>query len=92
MRSDLGYRLVNVQVRLYGALRRYCPATHSAPHIPFVAALPAGATVDTLIHQLRIPDGLASAAAVNDEAVEAGHPLSDGDRVALFPPSAGGRG
>ena len=82
---------MNVQVRLYGALRRYRPA--DAPgeaHTPFAASLPPAATVDTLLAQLGIPDGLASAAAVNDEAVETDHPLSDGDRVSLFPHSAGG--
>ena len=82
---------MNVQVKLYGALRRYRPA--GAPgegHTPFAADLPPSATVDTLLAQLGIPDGLASAAAVNDAAVETNHPLRDGDRVNLFPPSAGG--
>jgi len=82
---------MNVQVKLYGALRRYRPA--SAPgegHTPFVTTLPPRATVAALPVQLGIPDGLASAAAVNDEAVESDHPLRDGDRVSLFPPSAGG--
>jgi molybdopterin converting factor small subunit len=37
---------------------------------------------------LNIPDGLASAAAVNDEAVEIDYPLRDGDRVS--PAFAGG--
>ena len=82
---------MNVEVRLYGTLRRYRPAgAPGAAHAPFAAALPAGATVDTLAAQLGIPDGLASAAAVNDEAVETDHALRDGDRVSLFPPAAGG--
>jgi molybdopterin converting factor small subunit len=82
---------MNVQVKLYGALRRYRPA--GAPgeaHMPFAVDLPLSATVDTLLARLGIPDGLASAAAVNDAAVETDHPLGDGDRVSLFPPSAGG--
>ena len=82
---------MNVQVKLYGALRRYRPA--GAPgeaHTPCAVALPPVATVETLLAQLNIPDGLASAAAVNDEAVETDHSLRDGDRVSLFPPSAGG--
>jgi molybdopterin synthase sulfur carrier subunit len=82
---------MNVDVKLYGALRRYRPA--GAPgegHTPFVIALPPALTVADLLAVLNIPDGLASAAAVNDEAVEIDHPLRDGDRVSLFPPSAGG--
>lgn len=43
------------------------------------------ATVETRLAQWRIPDGPASAAAVNDEAVETDHPLRDGDRVSFFP-------
>jgi molybdopterin converting factor small subunit len=79
---------MKVEVRLYGALRRYRPA--GAPHAPFVIELPPTATIDGLGRRLGIPDGLISAAAVNDEAVEDATPLRDGDRVALFPPSAGG--
>lgn len=82
---------MNVDVKLYGSLRRYRP--DGAPgegHTPFVAALPPAQTVANLLAVLNIPDGLASAAAVNDEAVELDHPLRDGDRVSLFPPSAGG--
>jgi sulfur carrier protein ThiS len=83
---------MNVQVKLYGALRRYRPA--GAPgegHTPFMATLPPRATVAALLAQLGIPDGLASAAAINDEAVETDHTLRDGDQISLFPPSAGGR-
>jgi molybdopterin converting factor small subunit len=82
---------MNVEVRLYGTLRRYRPANvPGAPHLPFTTPLPPGATVDTLRQYLSIPDGLVSAAAVNEEAVESDFSLSDGDRVGLFPPSAGG--
>lgn len=81
-----------VEVRLYGTLRRYRPGDAAGPaHTPFALELSPDATVNDLLYRLAIPDGLASAAAVNDEAVETDHPLHDGDRVALFPPSAGGR-
>jgi molybdopterin converting factor small subunit len=82
---------MNVEVRLYGTLRRYRPAHVSGePHQPFAALLPPGATIDSLSEALRIPEGFVSAAAVNDEAVESSAALHDGDRVSLFPPSAGG--
>jgi sulfur carrier protein ThiS len=82
---------MRVEARLYGTLRRYRPAAAGgAPHLPFTVTLPPGATLEGLGRALGIPDGLISAAAVNDEAVESDALLTDGDRVTLFPPSAGG--
>ena len=81
---------MKVEVRLYGALRRYRPSNVSAPQLSFILDLPPDATVDDLSRQLGILDGFVSAAAVNDEAVESSAVLRDGDRVGLFPPSAGG--
>lgn len=82
---------MNVEVRLYGTLRRYRPAAiPGAPHHPFESTVPGDPTVESLVAALGIPDGLVHAAAVNGEAVELSAPLRDGDRVNLFPPSAGG--
>jgi len=81
---------MKVEVRLYGALRRYRPSAAGAPQLSFVVELPPDATVDDLSRHLGILEGFVSAAAVNDEAVESSAVLRDGDRVGLFPPSAGG--
>lgn len=83
---------MHVEVRLYGALRRYRPSDASGPaHTSFLAALSPGSSVVDLSRQLNIPDGFVMAAAVNDVAVETTTVLNDADRVSLFPPSAGGR-
>lgn len=82
---------MKVEVRLYGALRRYRPSDAPASQLSFFIALPPGATVDDLSGHLGITEGFVSAAAVNDEAVESSAVLRDGDRVGLFPPSAGGQ-
>lgn len=81
---------MKVEVRLYGSLRRYRPAADGPAHRPFAVALPAGSSVADLGQQLGLPEGLISAAAVNGEAVETSAVLRGGDRVSLFPPSAGG--
>jgi hypothetical protein len=82
---------MKVEVRLYGSLRRYRPAdAPGAPHTPFTTNAPADISVTALSALLGIPDGLAGAAAVNDEAVEGSAILKDGDKVGFFPPSAGG--
>ncbi len=85
--------MINIQVKLYGTLRRYRPSdVEGSPHQPFVIELPAAATVLYLLSQLGIEQGMASAIAVNSEATNEGVQLHDGDDVRLFPPSAGGDG
>jgi molybdopterin converting factor small subunit len=60
------------------------------PHHPFLFEVPDGATVDVLAAALEIPEGLVTAAAINDEVVDVDSTLQEGDRVGLFPPTAGG--
>lgn len=82
---------MEVEVKLYGSIRRYRPATAAgAPHHPFDVTLPDGATTTSLAELLAIPEGLVNAAAVNGEAVAPDTPLQPGDKVSLFPPAAGG--
>lgn len=81
-----------VEIRLYGALRRYRPSdAPGAAHQSFALDLPLGSSVDDVSRWLGIPDGFVTAAAVNDQAVDTSVLLAESDRVSLFPPSAGGR-
>ena len=80
-----------ITVRLYGSLRRFRPQEAAAPFPqPFTVDLPVGTSVAGLGLHLGIPEGVASAAAVNNVAVEIDTVMQDGDRVSLFPPAAGG--
>jgi molybdopterin converting factor small subunit len=82
---------VNIEVKLYATLRQYRPdSAEGARHHPFFVELPAGATIASLVSHLRIPEDLVTAAGRNDDAVEVDAALQDGDRVSLFPPTAGG--
>lgn len=82
---------MQIEVKLYGQLRRYrLPEAAGAPHHPFPVLVAAGSTAVTLAHQLGIPDGLVNAVAINGETADPHQPLQAGDQVALFPPSAGG--
>lgn len=82
---------MQVEVKLYASLRRYRPeAAGGAMHHPFFVTLPAGSTIATLVKTLGIPEGSITAAALNDEAVEVNASVQEGDKVGLFPPSAGG--
>ena len=58
--------------------------------------LPQGATVGDAVSKMRelyprlAPPEVSIVAAVNTDYVEDGHPLSEGDQVALIPPVSGG--
>jgi molybdopterin converting factor small subunit len=56
-----------------------------------VLDLPEGATVDQVVHSLRIPSELERLTVVNGRDAAPDQPLSEGDVLSLFPPLAGGR-
>lgn len=82
---------MDVEVKLYGQLRRYRPAdAPGAPHHPFVVTAVADTTAASLAQTLGIPDGFVNAVAINGDAAEPDNPLHPGDKISFFPPSAGG--
>jgi molybdopterin converting factor small subunit len=52
--------------------------------------VPAGTTVDQVVHSLRIPSELERLTVVNGHDAAPDQPLSEGDVLSLFPPLAGG--
>ena len=81
---------MRVEVRLYGSLRRYRPSEVAGlPDCCSPLRCPGGESVDDLGGNWASQREV-NAAAVNDEAVENSTILREGDRVSLFPPSAGG--
>lgn len=82
---------MEVEVKLYGVLRRHRPGTApGAPHHPFNLTLDSPSNVLTVTNHLAIPDGLVNGVAVNGETAELDTKLNASDIVQLFPPSAGG--
>lgn len=78
---------MRVTVRLYATLEKYQP--HRGME-EFPLELPDGALVRQCVQTLGIPEKESYLAIVNGSQVSRGHPLQDGDRLALFPPIAGG--
>lgn len=80
--------MVEIEVRVYGSLRRY------RPQAPLDAGermwVPDGSTVGALIHSLGIPPDEVNVVFVNRRARAPETPLQAGDRVDLFPAVAGG--
>jgi molybdopterin converting factor small subunit len=75
---------VTVQLQTY--LEQYSPNGQPL----FEYTLPEGATVQTLVRQLNVPEELASVIVLNDRVAELPDHLHEGDRVTLIPPLAGG--
>lgn len=78
-----------MQVQLTATLRVYLPAGASGDSV--VLEVPDGATVDQVVHSLRIPPDLERLTVVNGRDAVADQRLSEGDVLSLFPPLAGGR-
>jgi molybdopterin synthase sulfur carrier subunit len=77
-----------VEAYVYAMLRRYQPdLSHGQPAI---LDLPEGATIDDLLVALGIPAEETKKTFVNGLSRGLDWELSDGDRVAVFPPIAGG--
>lgn len=77
---------MRVTVDLQAYLEQYSPNGQSV----FECTLPEGATAQTLVRRLNVPEELASVVIVNEGSADFADPLHDGDRVILIPPLAGG--
>lgn len=75
-----------VTVHLQTYLEQYAPDGQPL----FEYTLPEGATVQTLVRQLNVPEELAGVIVLNDRIGDFPNPLHEGDRVTLIPPLAGG--
>jgi len=77
---------MRVKVELQAYLDKYAPNGQTV----FEFELAEGATVQSLIRSLNLPEELASVIILNDTSADFSHPLHDGDRVTVIPPLAGG--
>ncbi len=77
---------MQVTVELQTYLQEYSPAGEPV----FEHTLPDGATVQTLVRDLDVPEEMASVIVLNGRSADFDDALSEGDRVTLIPPLAGG--
>jgi molybdopterin converting factor small subunit len=80
--------LAKVDVRLYAALRRYAPQLGLGEAIKL--ELDEGATIRHIFARLGLPESEVKRVIVNGLSRGYEYALSDGDRIAIFPPVAGG--
>ena len=77
---------MKLTVELQAYLRQYSPNGSET----FEYEMPEGAKVWDLVQKLAVPEELASIVIVGNANADYQHPLTDGDRVTLIPPLAGG--
>jgi molybdopterin converting factor small subunit len=77
---------MKVRVELQAYLLQYSPDDIAV----FDYEMPEGASVGDLIRRLHVPEDLASVIIVGDSNTTTAHVLTEGDRVTLVPPLAGG--
>ncbi len=84
--------MIRVEARLYATLRKYQPEGKSSePGEALVCELGEGTTVQEFLEkELGVPPGEVKSVFVNGVSRSFDHVLSDGDRVGIFPPVAGG--
>ena len=80
--------MIRVECRLYAGLRNFAPDFRLGEAMEL--KLPDGTTLAELYELLQVPPGEVKRTFVNGISRSPDHALSDGDRVALFPPVAGG--
>lgn len=80
--------MIEVEVRLYATLRKYSPGMDIGE--PMILQIPEGARLDDLLIRLGVPKSEVKTAFVNNRQQDQDYQLGDGDRVAFFPPVAGG--
>ncbi|MEW5919988.1 MAG: MoaD/ThiS family protein [Bacillota bacterium] len=73
---------------LFATLRPYNP--HGESSEPFSLQLPVGSDIAFLLRELKIPRHASKQVFVNSVRREKDYVLQDGERVAVFPPIAGG--
>ncbi|TWH48682.1 MoaD/ThiS family protein [Sporomusa sp. KB1] len=76
-----------LEVRLYATLRRYAP---SSPNGVIMVDIPDGMTVLDLVKKIEIDPTEIHLIMINGIGCELEKLLTNGDRVALFPPVGGG--
>jgi len=79
---------ITIYVKVFATLVRHMPGVSAGA--PFEIELPAGATVQTLVERLELPQDEVKVVFVNGRARPADWMLAAGDEVGIFPPIGGG--
>lgn len=80
---------MKIELNLYASLARYLPREAGAPRSS-IQEVDEGTTILALLHRLQVPMDRVRLIFLNGLHAHGDEPLSEGDRVGVFPPVAGG--
>ncbi len=80
--------MITLEVVLFATLRKYNPNGESSD--PFPMQVPEGSTIEYILKELKIPPRESKQVFVNSIRQDKDYVLKNGERVAIFPPIAGG--
>ena len=85
---------MNVKLKLFATLSDYLPSAEERKGNEVALDVPADTTVAQVIERFHLPQKLVHLVLINGHfvppAARAGHPLIEGDVLAIWPPIAGG--
>ena len=81
-------KLTRVELRLFGELRCYVKGLKLGEG--YLLDVEGNCTIDDLMRNLEIPSEIVKIILVNGRSCDVCYKLKDNDRLALFPPIAGG--
>ncbi len=79
---------MKIEVKLFFDLRKYLPLKPEHNHA--IISVPAGATVQSIINQLKIPSDIHKTILLNGRNATENTKVKENDSLAVFPPMAGG--
>jgi molybdopterin synthase sulfur carrier subunit len=86
---ESGERVIRVEARLYATLKKYHPEGKAGEVL--IRELAEGTTLQKFLeNEMGVPPGEVKIVFVNGVSRSFDHVLTDGDRVGIFPPVAGG--
>lgn len=80
---------ININVRLFGHLRRFRPS-HATDSTWLTVSATEGVTVAEALRELGVPEDVPRLASVNGSLVEGDHVLKAADELLVAPPASGG--
>ncbi len=84
----IGQNKMKVEVKLYANLAKLLPSVNQKKQS--IITIRKGATINDLLEKMKIPKEISNVIMLNGKQCDRQTKLSEGDKISIFPPIAGG--